>query len=332
MQEVMACLKHTFQKARSDSSFQSIDESMTKFKGRSSLKQFLPLKPVKRGIKIWVRSDAQTGYVYDMNIYCGKELEQTEGTLGERVVAKLCNTINAPPTGVSLCFDRFFTSVHLMNTIRHPAVGTCMLNRRNMPKFAKSTRATSRGESEFYCNQYGTLAVKWKDTKDVVALSNCHTTAEVNVLRTNKDGSGENVNCPESIAYYNAHMGGVDLSDQLAGLYDMDRKSLKWWKKVFFRLLMTCCVNSWIIFREIRRHSTLPFLDFLVCLAEQLIATGRSTAKITRKRLYGRPSKSSKTCLNVGDHLPVEGPSRRRCHNCTKKKNRKTDKNFVHGL
>nr|CAH7742974.1 unnamed protein product [Callosobruchus chinensis] len=210
MQEVMACLKHTFQKARSDSSFQSIDESMTKFKGRSSLKQFLPLKPVKRGIKIWVRSDAQTGYVYDMNIYCGTS-----------------------------------------------CVGTCMLNRRNMPKFAKSTRATSRGESEFYCNQFGTLAVKWKDTKDVVALSNCHTTAEVNVLRTNKDGSRENVNCPESIAYYNAHMGGVDLSDQLAGLYDMDRKSLKWWKKVFYRLLMTCCVNSWIIFREIRR--TVPF-------------------------------------------------------------------------
>nr|CAI5853271.1 unnamed protein product [Callosobruchus analis] len=49
VEEVMSCPKHTFQNARSDSSFQSIDESMTKFKGRSSLKEFLPLEPVKTG-------------------------------------------------------------------------------------------------------------------------------------------------------------------------------------------------------------------------------------------------------------------------------------------
>ena len=36
----------------------SIDEAMIKFKGRSSLKQYVPLKPVKRGIKAWVRADA----------------------------------------------------------------------------------------------------------------------------------------------------------------------------------------------------------------------------------------------------------------------------------
>ena len=35
-----------------NSSFKSIDESMTKFKGRSTLKQYMPLKPVKRGIKL----------------------------------------------------------------------------------------------------------------------------------------------------------------------------------------------------------------------------------------------------------------------------------------
>ena len=41
----------------------SIDEAMIPFKGRSSLKQYLPLKPIKRGIKIWMRADANTGYV-----------------------------------------------------------------------------------------------------------------------------------------------------------------------------------------------------------------------------------------------------------------------------
>ena len=66
---------------------------MTKFKGRSSLKQYLPMKPVKRGIKTLIRSDARTGYVYDANVYHGKETEILYGTLGERVVTKLTNTI-----------------------------------------------------------------------------------------------------------------------------------------------------------------------------------------------------------------------------------------------
>lgn len=32
----------------------AIDESMIKFKGRSSLKQYMPKKPVKRGYKVWM--------------------------------------------------------------------------------------------------------------------------------------------------------------------------------------------------------------------------------------------------------------------------------------
>ena len=46
LDEVLTCLKSNFARARSDSTYQSIDESMTKFKERSSLKQCMPLKPI----------------------------------------------------------------------------------------------------------------------------------------------------------------------------------------------------------------------------------------------------------------------------------------------
>lgn len=36
---------------------QSIDESMVKFKGRTGFRQYMPLKQVKRGYKIWIRAD-----------------------------------------------------------------------------------------------------------------------------------------------------------------------------------------------------------------------------------------------------------------------------------
>ena len=34
---------------------QSVDESIVKFKGRSTVKQYMPQKSIKRGYKAWVR-------------------------------------------------------------------------------------------------------------------------------------------------------------------------------------------------------------------------------------------------------------------------------------
>ncbi|GLV37472.1 hypothetical protein CBL_10562 [Carabus blaptoides fortunei] len=117
---LIECLKNTFQKYREDSCRQSIDESMTGFKGRSSLKQYMPMKPVKRGIKMWVRCDSCIGYTYDMNVYTGAESAAQVGTLGERVVLKWAETIKVPD--VAICFDRYFSSVKLFKGIKFPAV------------------------------------------------------------------------------------------------------------------------------------------------------------------------------------------------------------------
>lgn len=80
--EVVNCLKHTFQSARSDSSYQSIDESMIACKARTSIRQRVKMKTVRDGVKMWSRCDALSGYAYDFNVYTGKELEKRSGTLG----------------------------------------------------------------------------------------------------------------------------------------------------------------------------------------------------------------------------------------------------------
>jgi len=145
VEELVNCMKHTFSNAMSESSHQSIDESMVKFKGDSVLKQYLPLKPMKRGVKVWQRCDAQSGYIFDLNIYAGKTEndEFSEGTLGERVVTKLCSTIKI--SDVVLSFDRF-TSVNLVHTLPFSAVGTVIKSRKNVPKFKQHLE---KGESEF---------------------------------------------------------------------------------------------------------------------------------------------------------------------------------------
>ena len=60
----------------------AVDEAMIKFQGRSTLKQYMPMKPIKRGIKVWVLGDSTNGYFSRFSIYTGKgEWEHWELTL-----------------------------------------------------------------------------------------------------------------------------------------------------------------------------------------------------------------------------------------------------------
>lgn len=69
----------------------SVDESIILFKGRSSIKQYNPMKPIKRGYKLWCLAD-QNGFISRFSIYQGKEEVVDEFNnfgLGERVVLNL---------------------------------------------------------------------------------------------------------------------------------------------------------------------------------------------------------------------------------------------------
>ena len=42
-------------------------------------------------------------------------------------------------------------------------------------------------------------------------------------------------------------MKGVDLSNQFISYYELNRKTIKWWKGIFFHLLDKAIANSFII-------------------------------------------------------------------------------------
>ena len=51
----------------------TIDEGMIAFKGRLSNVQYLPAKPIKRGIKVWMCCDADTAYLHQFEVYLGQQ-------------------------------------------------------------------------------------------------------------------------------------------------------------------------------------------------------------------------------------------------------------------
>lgn len=66
-----------------------------------------------------------------------------------------------------------------------------------------------------------------------------------------KNRNGEDVCKPPAIIAYNKAKKGVDISDQMSSYYTSLRKSLKWYKKVIFEVMLgTCVVNSWVISKQ----------------------------------------------------------------------------------
>ena len=75
----------SFQESYSNEPKQSIDEHMTKFKGCSSIRQYLKMKPVRWSCKWWFRCVSSNGYLYEFDLYLGKK-QNIEVNLGEGVV------------------------------------------------------------------------------------------------------------------------------------------------------------------------------------------------------------------------------------------------------
>ena len=46
--------------------------------GQTAMKHYLPMKPIKSGMKVWVVAESNTGYFLDLQVYMGKEGGGTE--------------------------------------------------------------------------------------------------------------------------------------------------------------------------------------------------------------------------------------------------------------
>ncbi|GLV38540.1 hypothetical protein CBL_05104 [Carabus blaptoides fortunei] len=100
----------------------------------------------------------------------------------------------------------------------------------------------------------------WKDNRIVYFASNYHGTEATTTLRTQKDGTRHEVACPIVVKDYNVFMGGVDKADQLRTTYGMNRKSRKWWHRLFWGFLDIAFINAYIIYCiKFENISTLEF-------------------------------------------------------------------------
>ena len=124
--------------------------------------------------------------------------------------------------------------------------------------------------------QSKSVYVVWKDSKCIPVMSTAYPGHSTNTIKRRiKDqvsGFSEvvNVTIPEAVEGYNTYMGGVDKSDQFISYNRILRKTVRYWKTMFYHLLEIIVTNSSILYNwnrmtaGMKRVSQTQFRDTII--------------------------------------------------------------------
>ncbi|XP_046904701.1 piggyBac transposable element-derived protein 4-like [Hypomesus transpacificus] len=319
----------------------TIDTCAIAVKGRFSPTQYMPSKPLKKGLKVWMLCDSRSGYCHRARIYVGKPSEEGAATaLSHRVVTSLVRGLEGQNHHIFM--DSFFTSVPLLQRLLRDGLYACgptQPSRRGYPEVLRPRNVGKLAPGEFYQCQRGNLvATVTRDAKVLSCLSTNSAPGIVGISpgRQQRDGEGDSVDSagggeasyvaiprPLPLLLYQENMRGVDLCDQLRECYQVGRPCKKWWRYFLWFYVNLCIVNAYVVLRESRGGAPPAGFNgkqftqrhFRVRLAQQLIGDyqgARGMERAARKRHADSP-------IEYGHRLERMSERSRRCRNCTNK-------------
>jgi hypothetical protein len=273
----------------------SIDESTVGFKGKILFKTYNPKKPTKWGLRLFVLADSETGYVHSIIPYYGKvtgdicNLPYPEKSFTSRIVLSLIKRLEISTLdieGYHLFTDRYYSSVELareLNQRKCHATGTIIAGRVGNPKPVRqgTLKKMKSGDVVAYRSD-SVMVMGWKDKRPVIMVSTYHDTSMKKVSTIQKGGQQKDIMKPVCVLDYTKNMGGVDRNDHYCATYAFVRKSLKWWRKLFFWCLEVSIVNAYILYSCHQKQSntmTMSHLKFRRSLVESLVRDVRNPRK-----------------------------------------------------
>ncbi|XP_065672200.1 piggyBac transposable element-derived protein 4-like [Hydra vulgaris] len=269
----------------------------------------------KWGIRVFVLADSETGYISFFEPYYGncttESLARPMMQFTSRIVLHLCDELleAAQGSGYHLFTDRLYTSFPLAQELLKMNIqttGTIMKNRKQLPEDIKKLKL-KRHEVSAYVHSSNVMVLAWQDRRQGLMLSTFHdSTTEVAKQRIK--GGIVDIDKPTVIVNYSKYMGAVDRADHYCSSYSFLRKSLKWWRKIFFWLLEVAVVNSYILFNKFcegNGKNKLRHLTYRQNLIEQLVGACRNT----QERKGRRSSLDDNERLNQKPHFIAQVPS-----------------------
>ncbi|CAC5395839.1 unnamed protein product [Mytilus coruscus] len=144
----------------------AIDEGMVAWRGNLSFRVYMPDKPNKFGVKLFMLCDSSNGYCSRLEIYYATDQNPSPKEKIYDLVMRLMQPyLNK---GHKLYVDNYYTSPILFHDLRQLGTGACgtlRSNRKGVPDDIKNVKL-KKGESVAMTN--GILQIlKWKDKRDV---------------------------------------------------------------------------------------------------------------------------------------------------------------------
>ena len=269
-------------------------------------------------------ADANTGYVYSILPYYGsltsEDLIRPDLPVSTRIVLELCNKLldsNPGSTGYHIFTDRYYTSLPLAQELLKLNIhftGTIQSNRKFLPDSIKKPRFSEN--NTFACRSGNILLSAWKDKRIVLALSSWDVSGTEPVNRRVRGGNIQVIHKPHIIVNYNKYMGGVDRADSYATSYCFLRKSLKWWRKLFFWGLEASSVNAYLLYKIVQTRQNKRPINHLKFVRE--IVDGLTQNYREGSKTHGRPSTTDKEeRLNGKLHIMRQNEGKKDCLVCS---------------
>lgn len=274
---IIDALNVTFAKHYSPKEEVCVDESQIPFRGRIIFRQYNKSKRHKYGMKLF-KLCTLPGYTCKLQLYAGKNHE-TVNTTPTKVVMSLCDHILN--LGHTVATDNWYTSIDLANELLNKdthLIGTLRKNRRGLPKNVLDAKLKP-GETISMENERGICVPKWKDKRDFLMLSTKHSKGMSTVIK-----KGRPVRKPRMILAYNKAKGAVDISDQMTSYSSPLRKTVKWYKKLAFELILnTALVNAWVMYTE-NKNNKESIVQFRRQLVEYLVDSDKDETEVAVER------------------------------------------------
>ncbi|CAI5671651.1 unnamed protein product [Oreochromis niloticus] len=260
----------------------TVDERLVPFRGRCPYRQYMPSKPARYGIKIWVACDARSSYAWKMQVYTGKpgkpdKRGPPEKHLAARVVLDLTEGL---PPGRNVTCDNFFTSRELADRLfrerGHMVLGTLRANRPEIPRELRCVKGRAvgsvesvvlagsapRGEGGGGGGGRGpdTIILSYvaKKNKNVLLLTTApryHRRSGPEPWPSRRSGNsksnGNSDGKPPLVLHYNRTKGGVDNLDKVVSTYSCRRKTCRWPVALFHNMVDVAAYNAFVLWREI---------------------------------------------------------------------------------
>ena len=319
----------------------SVDEMMSRFKGRSAETYRMKQKPIACGYKFFAICCATTGFVWHLiphgRVSNNKSTGHGVKEQFMRLVKSLPGQGDTRKKKYVVGADNYFTYPDVLTACREEGVavvGTARARKGWPPAPIREVKDDRFNTVYFMKAKENYVIARWVDNNVVTMVTTFHDPTEAikkcrrrpRTTTTNKRHVDQvwgpharaNVWIPVIIDDYNFFMLGVDLADQLIAYYRPDVRCLRTWMPLMLHWANCTRVNAYLAHKGVCAKSALSHKHFLLEWVRYLLARAHksdvetSPRPVTRQRFvevkkqYRKTVKRFRFQTKTGLDLPPE--------------------------